>query len=124
MPKFLYTAIFLSILSTMSLAYSLLVLKPSNYSYIFIFLISLFLFFTGLFSTTGFFVATKEFGKERDPRVLFREVLKISAYVSFGIFIFFFLRGFKLISLLNIFLSVAFYLALGYQLFIYGRKER
>ena len=124
MPKFLYTAIFLSVLSSASLAYSLLVLKPSNYTYIFIFLVSLFLFFTGLFTTTGFFVATKTFGKEGDPRVVFRGVLKVAAYVSFGIFVFFFLRGFKLVSLLNIFLSVAFYLALGYQLFVYGRKER
>ncbi|HAI95731.1 TPA: hypothetical protein DHW62_02720 [candidate division WWE3 bacterium] len=124
MPKFLYTAIFLFVLSSASLAYSLFVLKPSNYTYIFIFLVSLFLFFTGLFSTTGFFLATKTFSKEGDPRGIFRSVLKISAYTSFGIVIFFFLRGFKLVSLFNIFLSLAFYLALGYQLFVYGRKER
>ncbi len=124
MPKFLYTVIFLFALSAAALVYSLTVLKPSSYIYIFIFLVSLFLFFTGLFTTTGFFIATKTFGKEGDPRVIFRGVLKIAAYVSFGIFIFFFLRGFKLVSALNIILTLAFYLALGYQLFIYGRKER
>ena len=124
MPKFLYTVIFLFALSAAALVYSLTVLKPSSYIYIFIFLVSLFLFFTGLFTTTGFFIATKTFGKEGDPRVIFRGVLKIAAYVSFGIFVFFFLRGFKLVSALNIILTLAFYLALGYQLFVYGRKER
>ncbi|HBY09907.1 hypothetical protein A2473_03080 [candidate division WWE3 bacterium RIFOXYC2_FULL_42_13] len=124
MPKFLYTVILLFILSASALIYSLTVLKPTSYIYIFIFLISLFLFLTGLFSTTGFFITTKTLHKEGDPRDIFRKVLKISAYTAFGIFIFFFLRGFKLVSFLNISLSLAFYLVLGYQLFVHGRKER
>jgi len=124
MPKFLYTVILLFILSASALIYSLTALKPTSYIYIFIFLVSLFLFFAGLFSITGFFISTKTLNKEGEPRIIFRSVLKISAYAAFGIFIFFFLRGFKLVSFLNISLSSAFYLVLGYQLFIYGRKER
>ncbi|HAI62740.1 TPA: hypothetical protein DCL89_00755 [candidate division WWE3 bacterium] len=124
MPKFLYTVLFLFVLSASFLAYSLLVLKPNSYVYIFVFLVSLFLFLTGLFSTTGFFIAAKTLHKEGDPRFIFRKVLKISAYAAFGISIFFFLRGFKLVSLLNITLSLSFYLVLGYQLFVHGRNER
>ncbi|OGC59415.1 hypothetical protein A2380_04100 [candidate division WWE3 bacterium RIFOXYB1_FULL_43_24] len=123
MPKFLYTVIFLFVLSIAALAYSILVLKPDSYVYIFIFLGSLFLFFTGLFSTTGFFIATRTLKRDGDPRSIFRNILKISAYAAFGVFIFFFLRGFKLVSLLNIILSLSFYLVLGYQLFFHGRNE-
>lgn len=126
MPKFLFTVIFLTVLSGIPAFLGLTTgwIKPFNYLHIFVFLISSSLLLAGLFSLIGFVLALKFFKAEGEPRDIYRKSLKISGYIAVGVFIFFLLRGFKLISFLNIILSIAFYLVLGYQLFFYGKKAQ
>ena len=123
MPKFLYTVIFLLSIPTAILVYALLELRPYNYFYIFLFLITTFLFLSGAFSLIGYLIARKLLKKEGEPREIYRSSLKISSYIAFGVFVILFLLGFKLVSWVNILLSVGFYLTLGYQLFFYGKRQ-
>ncbi len=126
MPKFLYTVILITFLSGIPAFLGLTVgwIKPFNYLHIFIFLISFASFLAGLFSLVGYLIAVKIVHSEKEPRDIYRKSLKTGSYVALGIFIFFLLRGFKLVSFLNVSLSIAFYAVLGFQLFFYGRKER
>lgn len=123
MPKFLYTVIFLLSIPTAILVYALLELRPYNYFYIFLFLITTFLFLSGAFSLIGYFIARKLIKKEGEPREIYRTSLKISSYIAFGVFVILFLLGFKLVSWVNIVLSLGFYLTLGYQLFFYSKRQ-
>ncbi|GIW69841.1 MAG: hypothetical protein KatS3mg101_0588 [Patescibacteria group bacterium] len=123
MPKFLYTVMFILMLPTAILVYSLLELRPYNYFYIFLFLVNIFLFLSGVFSLIGYFIARKIFRKDGEPRTIYRTSLRVSSYIAFGIFVVLFLLGFKLVSWVNVILSVGFYLTLGYQLFFYGKRQ-
>ncbi len=123
MPKFLYTVIFLLSIPTAILIYALLELRPYNYFYIFLFLVTTFFFLSGAFSLIGYFISRKLLKKEGDPREIYRSSLKLSVYLAFGIFITLFLLGFKLVSWVNIVLSLGFYLTLGYQLFFYSKRQ-
>ncbi len=123
MPKFLYTVIFLLSIPTAILVYALLELRPYNYFYIFLFLITTFLFLSGAFSLIGYFISRKLLKKEGEPREIYRTSLKISSYIAFGVFVILFLLGFKLVSWVNIVLSLGFYLTLGYQLFFYSKRQ-
>jgi hypothetical protein len=124
MPKFLFTVCFLLTLPLGLLIYILGWVGTISYPFIFLFLTALFLFLSGFLSLIIFYFYYKKTKNENDPRYMYRKALKISSYISLGITMVMFLRGFKLESLLNVFLFLAFYLVLGYQLFIYGRKDR
>lgn len=123
MPKFVYTVALLTLLPLGILIYIVGWVGTVSYPYIFLLLIALQFFLTGLLSLILFFIFWKLKKEETDPRQIYRKTLKIGMYAALIVTMIMFLRGFKLESPVNIILFTAFYLVLGYQLFFYGRKE-
>jgi len=116
MPKFLYTIIFLSLLSWGIVFYIVGVVNPSSYLPIFMFIFCLFIALSFTLSLLFFSILKKKKPDFLKDNVLYKKSFKYAAYISFGISGVALLRAFKIINLLNLGLFMLLYIGIFYQL--------
>jgi len=115
MQKFLYSVIFVTVLTWSGFFYLIFKIAPTSYPIIFLFLLDLFVAIASLVSIPLYFIFEKKFTGFVDKRKLYRRALKWAFFISFGVVGLLFLKALNLINLLNLGLFLLLYLGIYTQ---------
>lgn len=116
MPKFFYSVILALIASWGFIFYLIFTVPAGSYTVIFLFIGALFIALSFSFSIPLYRYLKRKTPDFLNENLLYRNSLKYSAFIAFGISGIAFLRAFKIISLLNMGLFMLLYLGIFYQL--------
>ena len=111
MPKFLYTILGFTVLLWTGVYFLGKNLAPDTITNIFVFLCYLWVVLSVTFSIPVYFYFFRQAPKYTELRNIYRRSLKWGCYASFGVVGYLCLRAFKLVTVFNVVLFLALYIA-------------